>query len=263
MLIEATLLAIWAAICTFDLFSFQTSLYRPLIAGSITGLILGDFQQGLVIGATLELMWLGVTGIGAYVPPDVISGSIIGTAVGIISGQGSVAGIAIAVPVAVVCQQLDILARTFAISFTHKADKLAEEGDIDGIDKCQLIGFPMYALTRAVPVFLAIFFGADFVENIFSYVPEVVMNGLTVSGAILPALGFGMLLSLMLNKKLWVFMLLGFACAIYGNIPTVGLAIIGVIVAVLYDMFTRKDGKVDDDTSNNLEVETSEGGYDL
>lgn len=264
MLIQATLLAIWASICTFDLFSFQTSLYRPLIAGSITGLILGDFNQGLIIGATLELMWLGVTGIGAYVPPDVISGSIIGTAVGIISGEGSVAGIAIAVPVAVVCQQLDMLARTFAISFTHKADKLAEEGDIDGIDKWQLIGFPMYALTRAVPVFLAVYFGADFVQNLFGYIPEFIMKGLTVAGGILPALGFGMLLSLMLNKKLWVFLLVGFVCTIYGNIPTIGLAMIGIIFAVLYDIFTnsKKDSASTVEASANAQV-NDEGGYDL
>ena len=88
MLMEAVLLGILAVICKLDMFGPQVALFRPLFAGSLAGFILGDFKQGMIISASLELMWLGVTGIGAYVPPDVISGAILGTAFGIISGQG-------------------------------------------------------------------------------------------------------------------------------------------------------------------------------
>ena len=60
MFFEALLLAILTIICTIDTSGPQTAIYRPLFAGAITGLILGDFRQGLIISATLELMWLGV-----------------------------------------------------------------------------------------------------------------------------------------------------------------------------------------------------------
>ncbi|WP_161949480.1 PTS sugar transporter subunit IIC, partial [Streptococcus suis] len=81
----------------------------------------------------LELTWLGVTGIGGYTPPDTISGAIVGTAFGIMSGQGVTAGIAIAIPIAVATQQLDVLAKTADIYFAKKADADARKGDYSKI----------------------------------------------------------------------------------------------------------------------------------
>ena len=266
MLVPALLVAIWTAVCTFDLFGPQTSLFRPLFAGSITGLILGDFTQGMIIASALELMWLGVAGIGAYVPPDVVCGSILGTAVGILSGQGAVAGIAIAVPVAVVAQQLDMLARTVAVFFTHQADKAAPSGDFDKSTKYHLRCLPLFLLTRSVPVFLAIYFGAEYVTQLFSVIPEFILTGLKVAGGMLPALGFGLLLSLMMNKKLWVFFLLGFVLSVYMGLPTIGLAMVGIVFAVLYDAFTQGKGtkaQSEADTVAATAAATEDGGVDL
>lgn len=255
MLIKALLVAMWSGVCTIDLFGPQLSFWRPLLAGSVTGLLLGDFTQGLIISASLELMWLGVVGVGAYVPPDVIAGSIVGTAFGILSGQGAVAGIAVAVPVAVASQQLDIIFRSVTTALVHRADKAAEEGDFNKMDKYHLLGMPILALTRVIPVFLAVFFGAEYVQQFFNIIPKGVLDGLASAGGILPALGFGMLLALMLNKKLWVFLLLGFVGNVYLNVPTIGLAIIGIIAAFLYDTFTAN--------GNQSSTTTSEGGLDL
>lgn len=254
MLIKALLLAVWAAICRLDTYGPQFQISRPLIAGSITGLLLGDFTQGMIIAASLELMWLGVTSIGAYVPPDIVSGTILGTAFGIISGKGAVAGIAIAVPVSLICQQLSILVRTITISMSHMADKAAEEGNFDKVDKYHLLGGAIFALGIAIPVFLAVYFGADYVQKLFNVLPKVIMDGLNIAGGIMPALGFGMLLSLMLNKKIWIFFLLGFVANAYGKIPTIGIAIIGVIAAFLYDMITTNKKTISTPTQGGIDL---------
>ncbi|MGL5935824.1 MAG: PTS mannose/fructose/sorbose/N-acetylgalactosamine transporter subunit IIC [Cetobacterium sp.] len=257
MLTEAILISVWAAICTLDLFSFQAGLWRPIFSGTITGLILGDFTQGLIIGSTLELMWLGVVGVGAYVPPDVISGAILGTAIGIISGQGALAGIAIAIPVAVIVQQLDVIARTLTIGLTHKADRLCETGEFKDIDFLHLSGLPIFLMSRALPVFLAIYFGASHVEQFFTYIPKFILDGLKVAGNLLPALGFGLLLSLMLNKNVWVYLLLGIVCSVYLKIPTIGLALIGIVVAIVIDSVTSTQ------KNNTQEKVSIEEEYDL
>lgn len=254
MLAKAILVGLWAGICSFDLFGPQLSLWRPLAAGSITGLLLGDFNQGLIIASTLELMWLGVVAIGAYVPPDILTGAVLGTAFAIISGKGAVAGIAIAVPVAIAAQQLDILFRMGTIALVRKAEKAAELGDFDAMDKYHLWAIPFLMLTRALPTFLAIYFGAEYVEKLFNMIPSVIIDGLSVSGGILPALGFGMLLSLMLSKNLAIFLLLGFICSTYLNIPTIGLALVGIIAAFAYDMFMNPAVSVKGE---------EKGGYDL
>jgi hypothetical protein len=41
-------------------------LRRPLLTGTVAGIIMGDTVQGLAIGATLELMWMGIGNVGAY-----------------------------------------------------------------------------------------------------------------------------------------------------------------------------------------------------
>ncbi len=127
MIIQMLLVTAVAVIATIDYNGPVLMLYRPLIAGSLVGLVLGDFQQGMIIGATLELMWLGVTAVGGYTPPDTISGAIVGTALGILSGHGVTAGVAIAVPVAVVTQQLDVLAKTVDIYFVKRLMKLLKK----------------------------------------------------------------------------------------------------------------------------------------
>ena len=53
---------------------------RPLVLGPLVGLILGDFTTGIIIGASLELVMMGVVGIGSATPPDTVSGTILATA---------------------------------------------------------------------------------------------------------------------------------------------------------------------------------------
>ena len=43
--------------------NFQTT--KPVVCGTLVGLILGDVQTGIVIGGTLTLVYMGVQGIGA------------------------------------------------------------------------------------------------------------------------------------------------------------------------------------------------------
>ena len=49
----------------------------------------------------------------------------------------------------------------------------------------------------------------------------------------LPAIGFAMILSVMAKKELIPFVLLGYVCAAYLKIPTIGIAIVGTIFALI------------------------------
>ena len=112
-MLQALLLAIWAGLCTWDQFGPHLGFRKPLLASVGVGIILGDMTTAIMIGATMELMWLGVNNIGAYVPPDVISGTIVGAALGIMGGGDTASAIALAVaigiPTATLVQQLNIL----------------------------------------------------------------------------------------------------------------------------------------------------------
>jgi PTS system mannose-specific IIC component len=87
-----------------------------------------------------------------------------------------------------------------------------------------------------LPVFLAIAFGkglVDAVSGFFNTYPWI-NNGIRAVGGILPALGFAMLLKIMPVSKYPAFLILGFVMFAYLKIPLLGIAIIAIAIALLF-----------------------------
>ena len=89
---------------------------RPLIVGTLVGLALGDLEKGLLVGASIELISLGVVQVGAAVPADMTLGAVIATAFAILSGSNAETALTIAIPIAILGQLLGILMRTVLAS---------------------------------------------------------------------------------------------------------------------------------------------------
>lgn len=82
------ILCLYTVVGVLDQISIQIGPYTPLFAATFTGLVLGDVQTGLMIGATLQLMTLGVATYGGATVPDFLSGAIMGTAYATFQGKG-------------------------------------------------------------------------------------------------------------------------------------------------------------------------------
>lgn len=78
-----------------------TMLGRPLFTSLFVGLILGDVQQGVIVGAALESMFMGAIMVGAAVPPEVYASGVLGCAFAVITGTGTATAVALALPVSV------------------------------------------------------------------------------------------------------------------------------------------------------------------
>jgi mannose/fructose/N-acetylgalactosamine-specific phosphotransferase system component IIC len=260
MLGTALLVTLVAIIATIDYNGPLLMIHRTLVVGTMTGVVIGNPTQGLIIGATLELMWLGVTGIGGYTPPDTISGAVIGTALGILAGKGTTAGIAIAVPISVITQQLDVLAKTTDIFFVRKADRDAKAGNLKRIGLWHYSSLAIIVLFKVVPIFVAVMVGGTYVKQIFDLIPAVIMKGLTVAGGVLPALGFAMLLNIMLKKGMWVYLLIGFTCAAFGGMSTIAITLVGIVAAYFGTMITANAKAVANGAVKQAEVATGDEG---
>ena len=103
---------------------------RPIVVSPVIGALLGDLQTGVMVGATLELVFMGAIQIGAAVPPDVLVGAGLGTAFAIQSGQGADIALALALPIAILAQSLKVIVFIIRSWFMDLAMKLAEAGDI-------------------------------------------------------------------------------------------------------------------------------------
>lgn len=237
-LIVILILCAYTAVGVLDQISIQIGPYTPLFAATFTGLVMGDLKTGLEIGATLQLMTLGVATYGGATVPDFLSGAIMGTAYSILAGKGVEYGIGVAVPIGLLLTQLDILGRMANTFFQHKADKYAELGDYKGVERCNILGIFPWTFSRIIPVFVGLFFGQQVVNLINDWIPTWFMNGLKAAGAILPAMGIAILMRYLPIKKYWPYFLVGFLLLAYGAafFSVLGVALVGLALAAMYVM---------------------------
>ncbi|BBB49632.1 PTS system mannose/fructose/sorbose family transporter subunit IID [Pelolinea submarina] len=211
-------------------------LERPIIIGPVVGLILGDLKTGLFIGAELELIFMGVALVGGTAPANMAVGSVLGTAFAITLGEGLEAAIAIALPGAVLGSFLEQFAKILSSATVIRgADKYASEGNENGIQWMLHLGNAIHFLAYFIPTFLALRFGSVYVESLFGSFPAWLRAGLSASASILPVLGFGMLLTILGDKKVLPFFFIGFFIAIYTSFGVVGVSAMAVAVALVLE----------------------------
>ena len=97
------------------------------------GLVLGDLQTGLAVGASLELLFMGSVSIGAYVPPNETIGGVLACAFAIQLGQGTETAIALAMPIAVLSLTIGNITSALFTVFVDMADRFALKGNLKGI----------------------------------------------------------------------------------------------------------------------------------
>jgi len=241
----ALFLAVYSYFSIVAVLGPSWEFYDPIIAGLVTGIVTGNVPLGLAVGGTLELMSLGLWTYGGATVPDFFTGAVIGTAVGALSKQPlSIAiteGIAVAVPVSLFMTQLDILGRTATTIFIHGADRFAEKQDERGISLMHGLGNIPWGLSRAIPIFFAIWLGAGPLQSLMTKIPSWLTAGLSTMGGMLPALGFGILLTYLPLKKWWAFFVLGFVLYGYLKIPLIGIAIAALAIVLIYNSLTTKE----------------------
>ncbi|AGM97868.1 PTS mannose/fructose/sorbose/N-acetylgalactosamine transporter subunit IIC [Streptococcus iniae] len=234
---QILLLTMYSAYQILDELTINTSAGSPVFAGFITGLVMGDLKTGLLIGGSLQLMVLGVGTFGGASRIDATSGAVLATAFSVAQGLNPEKAIAtIAVPVAALLVYTDILGRFSTTYFAHRIDRHVDNFDYKAIERNYLLGAVPWALSRALPVFLALAFGAGLVESLNAAVDSVpwIASGLTLAGKMLPGLGFAILLHYLPVKRNIHYLALGFGLTamltvVYGNLQTVGGALAGVV----------------------------------
>ena len=234
---QILLLTLYSAYQICDELTIVSSAGSPVFAGFITGLIMGKPVTGLFIGGSLQLFVLGVGTFGGASRIDATSGAVLATAFSVAQGIKPELAIAtIAVPVATLLTYFDILGRMTTTYFAHRVDAAIERFDYKGIERNYLLGALPWALSRALPVFLALAFGGTFVQAIVDGVAGVkwLAAGLTLAGRMLPGLGFAILLRYLPVKRNLHYLALGFGLTamltvLYSNIQTLGGAVSSIV----------------------------------
>ena len=198
---------------------------QPLVLAVPIGLIMGNLGDAMKIGASLQMIYLGAIAPGGTLPADEALASCITIPVALAAGLEPDIAVTIAVPVGLLGVLLDNLKRTYHSFF------------------CSI---PL----RVLPTTLALLFGTDAVSAFLNAIPAWAMNGLSVAGGLLPALGFAVTIMVIGKKELIPYFILGFAMYAYTGMNTIGIAVIAICIAILQSQFTNSTGStvaVDDD----------------
>lgn len=123
-----------------------------------------------------------------------------------------------------------------------RAENAAHNNDDRGIVLNHLV-YPQITtfLLRAVPVFLAIYYGKGLVNWLIDSIPAIVTHIIQVLGGVLPALGIAMLMSIVIkNKSHFIFFFVGFVLLAFAKLSMIAIVFISALVAYLYYMSTGK-----------------------
>ena len=180
----------------------SVSIRQPIVCGAITGLILGDVTQGVIIGATINTLYLGFINAGGTLPADAGIGGIVGTALALSSGASAEAAIAIAVPLGIAGTMIWTLRQTVNIYFVPGVlVALADAGvkrngilaEMANPDFCLLSNYNSCS-RNGIP-----WISSSTVRQSMHYQEH--HHILSVIGSLLPAIGIGMLLKIWKHKQ--------------------------------------------------------------
>ena len=222
-----------------------TVLYRPLIAGTLVGLVMGRLGEGIAIGANINVLYLGWISAGGSMPGDPGLAGYLGTALALGGGLDVEAALALAAPLGLLGGLTWSLRLSLCSIIPHWADRFAEEGNIKAVARSNYIySQPFLFVLYAVPVALAAWLGSAIVAQALVWIAQHaiwVMSGLFAASGMLSALGIALNLKFLFRGNVWPYFFIGFLVTSMtsGNTNLLVLAIIGACVAYVHVLFTE------------------------
>ena len=217
------------------------TLYRPLVAGFVVGCILGDPAQGTLIGAAINVPYLGFISAGGNLPVDPALPGWIGTTIALAGHLAPASAIALAVPLGLLGTVLFYGRMAVDPIFAHWADSRAEKADIRGVALMNVIPPQIFLfMISFVPVFLLALNGPTAVQDALNALPLWVTNGLVIAGGILPAIGIALTMRFIFRGAVVPYFFIGFILFTFthGSMSLVVVAVIGLALAYLHLNFS-------------------------
>ncbi|MBE6083459.1 PTS mannose/fructose/sorbose/N-acetylgalactosamine transporter subunit IIC [Sporanaerobacter sp. PP17-6a] len=244
MVIKSIIIAIiyWLAWSRIG-YTFSMILRQPLTLAVPLGLLMGDVRTAIIIGASLEMIYMGIVPAGNNIPSDEGLAACIAIPIAIQMKMNPQMAVSLAVPVGMLGVLIDNVRRTVNATWVHMADKYAEEANTSKIMKCATI-YPLLLQLplRGIPVFLASLYGPTGVQAFMKVIPEWFTHGLTVAGGIMPALGFALTINVIGKRNLLPYFFVGFFLVQYSKISVIGAAIFGICAAFIHIQFQPNKG---------------------
>ena len=268
-LIQALLISIFAYLGTLPSLLGSTVgwyvLGRPFVSGAVIGLILGDVQAGIIIGAAVQIVFIAMITPGGAMPTDLNVAAYIGVGLGLISYKSG-ASVESAVAIATAVGSVGVVFHNFQMIvntlWNQRSVKYIETADYKQLFLNHSV-YPQITLFlfRALPTFVILYYGQGYASEILRVFPadSYIMRTLTTLGGMLPAIGVAILINAITKKNIDILpVLLGFTLVVTLGINMLSLAIIAAFFA--YSQFHNDKGQTlqTEDTGMKAELDDME-----
>lgn len=205
---------------------------RPIVVAPLAGLVLGDFTTGIIMGAALESIFMGISAIGGSIPADATTASVIAVAYTILTGSDVEAGLAIALPIGTVMASLGGMLSPLWASLAAYWENLAAKCNPKQFFIQTMLVNLATPLINTIILFFAVAYGVEGLNSFIASLPAWIMTGLAASTSMMIAVGFAILTSMIWNNEVGCFFFLGYVLVAYLNMSTLPIAIIGIVIAI-------------------------------
>jgi mannose PTS system EIID component len=217
------------------------TIYRPLAAGFFVGLIMGDPAQGTLIGAAINVAYLGFVSAGGSLPGDIALAGWLGTTLALAAHLNYGQALALAVPIGLLGTIVWYSRMTVDALFAHLADRYAEQGNIRMTGWMNVIPGQIFLFLIAfIPCTIAAYSGTKAAADIINAMPIWFLSGLTIGGGIFAAIGIAMNMRFIFRGAVIPYFFIGYFIMVASgkSLSIVILAVIGLALAFLHVTFT-------------------------
>ncbi|HHH41852.1 MAG TPA: hypothetical protein ENK56_07585, partial [Chloroflexi bacterium] len=230
-----------------------TVLYRPLIAGTLVGWLLGDPLTGMQVGAAINVLYLGWIGAGGHLPGDAALAGYLGTALALLGPLPPLAVLPLVVPISFAGGLLWLARMRAGVHFARWTDRMLSQPP--PASKAQVVArlflthvlLPqlLLLLLTLLPVGLAAAWLLPPLARFLATLPPLplpggpydLVRGLERAGGLLTAVGIALGMRNLFRRPFVAHFLLGFLFSVLGQHRLPGdvglLALAGLALALL------------------------------
>lgn len=230
-------------------------LGRPLVAGLIIGLIFGDVTAGVLCGLAVQAVFIANLSTGGATNSEITYAAYGGIGLAMATTKDPAVAVTLSVLIGQTFGLIFYNTRMALYSFwNNRAQRAAENLDDRGIMLNHIV-YPSIStfFFRAVPVWLAIYYGQGAVTWLLENVPQVVTDIISVLGGVLPALGIALLMNIVIKEKIQlIFFFAGFVLLAFVGLDMISLVFMAALVAYIVYLSTGRSAAAE--TTANTQV---------
>ena len=214
------------------------TITRPIVFGPLAGLFCGDITTGIILGAQLEAVYMGVSAIGGEAPSNYQAATVLCVGFVVLNGAPMETGLALAITVGTLINAVKPFTQALTIALHPWSMSIAKTGDYKKFRLSMWVQVLFVSqLIPTIVVFLVALGGEVGLQTILNTLPPFILKGLSAAGNMLVVVGLCLTTQAIWNGATTVmYVLLGFVLVKYLGLGTLPIAIIGVVIAYAHFM---------------------------